>query len=125
MPWHWRGITSFGIDATTPIPTGKTQVRTEFAYDGGGMGKGGTVTFYCDGTDVGTTSVSHLGADRRWRCVMVGRRRCAARWVGTGVRGGCTLGIRWRWAPAGSCKPRAGAPVRNGNRWQVFDVDTH
>ena len=36
-----------------PIPTGKTQVRMEFAYDGGGMGKGGTVTLYCDGKEVG------------------------------------------------------------------------
>jgi arylsulfatase len=51
------GIKSFSIDATAPIPTGKTQVRMEFAYDGGGMGKGGTVTLYCDGTEVGTGRV--------------------------------------------------------------------
>ena len=51
------GIKSFSIDATTPIPTGKTQVRMEFTYDGGGMGKGGTVTLYYDGTDVGTGRV--------------------------------------------------------------------
>ncbi len=25
----------------------------EFAYDGGGMGKGGNVTLYCDGKEVG------------------------------------------------------------------------
>jgi arylsulfatase A-like enzyme len=47
------GIKLFSIEATTPIPIGKTQVRTEFAYDGGGMGKGGTVTLYCDGKEVG------------------------------------------------------------------------
>ena len=47
------GIKSFDIEATKPIPTGKTQVRMEFAYDGGGMGKGGTVTLYCDGKEVG------------------------------------------------------------------------
>jgi arylsulfatase A-like enzyme len=47
------GIKSFGIEATKPIPTGATQVRMEFAYDGGGMGKGGTVTLYCDGKEVG------------------------------------------------------------------------
>ena len=35
------GIKSFAIEATEPIPTGTTQVRMEFAYDGGGMGKGG------------------------------------------------------------------------------------
>ena len=47
------GIKSYGVEATTPIPTGKTQVRMEFAYDGGGMGKGGNVTLYCDGKEVG------------------------------------------------------------------------
>ena len=31
------GIKSYGIESTKPIPTGKTQVRAEFAYDGGGM----------------------------------------------------------------------------------------
>jgi arylsulfatase len=47
------GIKSYAIEATKPIPTGKTQVRMEFAYDGGGSGKGGTVTLYSDGTEVG------------------------------------------------------------------------
>ena len=46
-------IKKFGIEATEPIPIGKTQVRAEFAYDGGGFGKGGTVTLYCDGKAVG------------------------------------------------------------------------
>ena len=49
--------TSFTVDASAPIPVGTTQVRMEFAYDGGGMGKGGTVTLYCDGTEVGTGRV--------------------------------------------------------------------
>ncbi len=31
------------------LPAGKHQVRMEFAYDGGGLGKGGTVTLYLDG----------------------------------------------------------------------------
>ena len=51
------GIKSFSIDATEPIPTGKTQVRTEFAYDGGGFAKGGTVTLYYDGNEVGSGRV--------------------------------------------------------------------
>jgi arylsulfatase A-like enzyme len=51
------GIKSFIIDAATPIPTGKTQVRMEFSYDGGGMGKGCTVTLFYDGTDVGSGRV--------------------------------------------------------------------
>ena len=51
------GIKAFDIDATDPIPSGTTQVRMEFAYDGGGMGKGGNVTLYCDGKEVGTGRV--------------------------------------------------------------------
>jgi arylsulfatase A-like enzyme len=47
------GIKTFDIVATEQVPTGTAQVRMEFAYDGGGMGKGGTVTLYYDGTEVG------------------------------------------------------------------------
>jgi arylsulfatase A-like enzyme len=55
VKFHYNtlGIKQFDVEATKPIPTGKTQVRMEFAYDGGGMGKGGTVTLYCDGKEVG------------------------------------------------------------------------
>jgi arylsulfatase len=51
------GIKSFAIEATAPIPAGTTQVRMEFAYDGGGMGKGGAATLYSDGKEVGTGRV--------------------------------------------------------------------
>jgi arylsulfatase len=35
------------------VPAGTHQVRMEFAYDGGGLAKGGTVTLYVDGQEVG------------------------------------------------------------------------
>ena len=35
------------------IPSGEHQARIEFDYDGGGLGKGGTVTRYPDGQQVG------------------------------------------------------------------------
>jgi len=47
------GIKAYDIEATEPIPAGTTQVRVEFAYDGGGIGEGGDVTLYYDGKDVG------------------------------------------------------------------------
>jgi arylsulfatase A-like enzyme len=47
------GIQEFPVEATEPIPAGKHQVRMEFAYDGGGLGKGGNVTLYYDGKEVG------------------------------------------------------------------------
>ncbi|OIP71053.1 MAG: arylsulfatase [Oscillatoriales cyanobacterium CG2_30_40_61] len=47
------GIHEFPVEATAPIPDGKHQVRMEFAYDGGGLGKGGNVTLYYDGQPAG------------------------------------------------------------------------
>jgi hypothetical protein len=47
------GIKSFDVEATEPVPAGTTQVRMEFGYDAGGMGKGGDVTLYYDGKEVG------------------------------------------------------------------------
>jgi arylsulfatase A-like enzyme len=47
------GWKSFFVRGDKPIPEGKHQVRMEFAYDGGGLGKGGTVTLYVDGDKVG------------------------------------------------------------------------
>jgi arylsulfatase len=51
------GIKSYDIEATEPVPSGTTQVRMEFAYDGGGMGKGGNVTLYYNGKEVGSGRV--------------------------------------------------------------------
>jgi arylsulfatase A-like enzyme len=51
------GIKSFDVEASEPISAGTTQVRMEFAYDGGGMGKGGDVTLYYDGKEVGAGRV--------------------------------------------------------------------
>jgi arylsulfatase A-like enzyme len=51
------GIQEFATVADSPIPSGTHQVRVEFAYDGGGLGKGGDVTIYYDGESVGTGRV--------------------------------------------------------------------
>ena len=51
------GIREFAIEADTAIAEGNHQVRAEFAYDGGGLAKGGTVTLYYDGNAVGTGRV--------------------------------------------------------------------
>jgi arylsulfatase A-like enzyme len=47
------GLQQFKVYGETAIPAGEHQIRMEFAYDGGGLGKGGTVTLYLDGTVVG------------------------------------------------------------------------
>ena len=47
------GLQLFKVYGTEPIPAGEHQVRMEFTYDGGGLGKGGGVKLYVDGTPVG------------------------------------------------------------------------
>ena len=51
------GIQEFATEADLAIPAGNHQVRMEFAYDGGGLAKGGDVTLYYDGRAVGTGRV--------------------------------------------------------------------
>jgi hypothetical protein len=46
------GLQLFAIEAEEPIPAGTHQVRMEFDYDGGGLGKGGNVRLYYDGEQV-------------------------------------------------------------------------
>lgn len=52
------GIHHFHTEATEVIPQGKHQVRMEFAYDGGGLAKGGEVTLYYDGREAGKGRVA-------------------------------------------------------------------
>jgi arylsulfatase len=47
------GLQLFKVYGEDPLAPGEHQVRLEFAYDGGGLGKGGTSTLYVDGTRVG------------------------------------------------------------------------
>jgi hypothetical protein len=51
--YNFLGLKVFTIEAGQGIPTGTHQVRMEFAYDGGGLAKGGNVTLYYDGRKVG------------------------------------------------------------------------
>jgi Sulfatase len=51
--YNLLGLQRFKISGDSPIPAGDHQVRMEFAYDGGGLAKGGTVTLYVDRGKVG------------------------------------------------------------------------
>ena len=57
--YNFLGLKVFTIEASEAIPAGKHQVRMEFAYDGGGLAKGGNVTLYYDGRKVGVGRVEH------------------------------------------------------------------
>jgi arylsulfatase len=47
------GLQQFKVYGDGKIAAGEHQVRMEFGYDGGGLGKGGDVTLYLDGAEVG------------------------------------------------------------------------
>ncbi|MFE9788250.1 arylsulfatase [Nocardia salmonicida] len=51
--YNLLGMTEFTTVATEPVTPGVHQVRAEFAYDGGGLAKGGDLTLFHDGVPVG------------------------------------------------------------------------
>lgn len=55
--YNFFGIQYFMVTAEQPIPPGEHQVRMEFAYDGGGLAKGGDVTLFYDGQPLGNGRV--------------------------------------------------------------------
>ena len=55
--YNLLGMQEFVTQAGEEIAPGSHQVRAEFAYDGGGLAKGGDVTLYYDGRCVGTGRV--------------------------------------------------------------------
>ena len=51
------GLQQFKVYGEAPVPAGEHQVRAEFTYDGGGLGKGGDVVLFVDGNKVGSGRV--------------------------------------------------------------------
>ena len=51
--YNHGGFHHYFAEGTTLIPAGEHQVRMEFTYDGGGLGKGGKVSLFTDGKKVG------------------------------------------------------------------------
>ena len=52
--YNFLGLEKFTVAAKQAIPAGKATVRFEFAYDGGGIGKGGLGTLLVNGKSVAT-----------------------------------------------------------------------
>ncbi len=50
--YNFLGLERSSVSATSPIPPGQATIRFEFAYDGGGLGKGGLGTLYVNDTKV-------------------------------------------------------------------------
>jgi arylsulfatase A-like enzyme len=56
--YNYGGFQNFFVESADIIAPGDHQVRMEFAYAGGGLGKGGKVTLYVDGKKVGEGDVT-------------------------------------------------------------------
>ena len=60
--YNLLGLQHFYAESNSPLSPGEHQVRMEFAYAGGGLGKGGTATLYVDGKEVGQGKVAATAA---------------------------------------------------------------
>jgi arylsulfatase len=50
--YNWLGLKRYTVSSPTALPAGRATIRYEFAYDGGGFGKGGTGTIFVNGKKV-------------------------------------------------------------------------
>lgn len=57
--YNFLGMQNASIQASKPLPAGKVKLRFEFAYDGGGLGKGGQGTLYVNDEKVGEGRITH------------------------------------------------------------------
>jgi hypothetical protein len=54
---NYIGMERFRVVSTENVPTGKATLTFDFMYDGGGMGKGGTITLLANGKRIGEVRV--------------------------------------------------------------------
>jgi arylsulfatase len=57
--YNFLGLQRFNVAAAQAVPAGKAIVRFEFAYDGGGLGKGGLCTIYVNDKKVAEGRIEH------------------------------------------------------------------
>jgi len=55
--YNWLGLQRYTVAATQAVPPGKATIRFEFAYDGGGVGKGGMGTLFVNGKKVAAARI--------------------------------------------------------------------
>ena len=60
--YNLLGIDQFYAESADVPPSGQHQVRMEFAYAGGGLGKGGIASLFVDGKQVGQGNVAATAA---------------------------------------------------------------
>ncbi len=59
LVYNFAALVIYEVVASQDLPAGVHQARMEFAYDGGGLGKGGMAALYYDGKKVGEGRIEH------------------------------------------------------------------
>jgi len=60
--YNFLGMQHFTIASTKPLAPGKATIRFDFAYDGGGLGKGGTGALFVNNEKVAEGRIEHTQA---------------------------------------------------------------
>jgi len=60
--YNFLGLQRFSIISTKPLAPGKATIKFDFAYDGGGPGKGGTDTLFVNNEKVAEGRIEHTQA---------------------------------------------------------------
>jgi len=61
--YNWIGRERYTVAAPQPVSPGKATIRLDFAYDGGGRGKGGTATLSVNGQKVAEGRIAQTVAN--------------------------------------------------------------
>lgn len=61
--YNFVGLQEYTVNASEPLAPGKATIKLEFAYDGNGRGKGGTVTISVNGKQVGSGRVERTNSN--------------------------------------------------------------
>jgi arylsulfatase len=61
--YNFLGLKSYRVAAEKAVPAGKATIRYEFAYDGPGLGKGGTGTIFVNGEKVAEGKIERTQAN--------------------------------------------------------------
>jgi len=61
--YNWVGLKQYDVNSSKALSAGKHTIEFEFAYDGGGMGKGGNGTLFIDGEKVGEARIDNTNGN--------------------------------------------------------------
>jgi len=61
--YNWIGLERYKVAAAQPLPAGHATIVVDFAYDGGGRGKGGTATLFVNGQRAASTRIANTTAN--------------------------------------------------------------